>query len=51
MRIEHGLNRGTIDLADHRYRFGQRVDHVALADGERLDQNRDAALRPRARRR
>ena len=50
VHVEHGADGGAVDLAHDADGFVERQDHVALVDGQRLDQHRDAAaLRPAAR--
>jgi hypothetical protein len=41
--VEHGAHRGTIDLLDDADGFFERLNDVALIDGERLDEDGDTA--------
>ena len=41
--IEHGSDRRAVDFVDDFHGFGQRLHHVALADGQRFHQHGDAA--------
>ena len=43
MNVEHGADRGAVDLAHDCGRLFERQDHVALVGRQRLHQDRDAA--------